>query len=69
MTDPAVEPNALDTPPTADVPALAYTPFHQLHVELGAKMVPFAGYHMPVQYPAELPPSTTRCGTRAACST
>jgi aminomethyltransferase len=51
MTDPAVEPNALDTPPTADVPALAYTPFHQLHVELGAKMVPFAGYHMPVQYP------------------
>lgn len=26
------------------------TPLHDLHVELGAKMVPFAGYDMPVQY-------------------
>jgi len=32
--------------------ALAQTPLHDLHVELGAKMVPFAGYEMPVQYPA-----------------
>jgi aminomethyltransferase len=30
---------------------LAKTPLHGLHVELGAKMVPFAGYDMPVQYP------------------
>lgn len=30
---------------------LAQTVFHDLHVELGAKMVPFAGYSMPVQYP------------------
>lgn len=30
---------------------LAYTPLYSLHVELGAKMVPFAGYAMPVQYP------------------
>jgi len=28
------------------------TPLHALHVELGAKMVPFAGYEMPIQYPA-----------------
>ncbi|MBV8799254.1 MAG: glycine cleavage system aminomethyltransferase GcvT, partial [Alphaproteobacteria bacterium] len=28
------------------------TPLHALHVELGAKMVPFAGYDMPVHYPA-----------------
>ncbi len=28
------------------------TPLHALHVELGAKLVPFAGYEMPVQYPA-----------------
>ncbi len=28
------------------------TPLHALHQELGAKMVPFAGYEMPVQYPA-----------------
>ena len=31
--------------------ALKRTPFHALHVALGAKMVPFAGYDMPVQYP------------------
>jgi aminomethyltransferase len=30
----------------------ARTPLYALHVELGAKMVPFAGYDMPVQYPA-----------------
>jgi aminomethyltransferase len=30
---------------------LFHTPLHQLHVALGAKMVPFAGYAMPVQYP------------------
>ncbi|WP_163847225.1 glycine cleavage system aminomethyltransferase GcvT [Pseudooceanicola aestuarii] len=31
---------------------LQHLPLHDLHVELGAKMVPFAGYAMPVQYPA-----------------
>lgn len=31
---------------------LARTPLYDLHLELGAKMVPFAGYEMPVQYPA-----------------
>lgn len=30
---------------------LAKTPLHALHVGLGARMVPFAGYDMPVQYP------------------
>ncbi len=30
---------------------LLKTPLHGLHTELGAKMVPFAGYSMPVQYP------------------
>ncbi len=30
--------------------ALRRTPLHDLHVELGARMVPFAGYEMPVQY-------------------
>jgi aminomethyltransferase len=28
-----------------------HTPLYDLHVALGAKMVPFAGYAMPVQYP------------------
>ena len=30
---------------------LKLTVLHDLHLELGAKMVPFAGYHMPVQFP------------------
>ncbi|MGM9515132.1 glycine cleavage system aminomethyltransferase GcvT [Roseateles sp. DB2] len=35
--------------PSAD---LKKTPLHALHIELGAKMVPFGGYDMPVQYKA-----------------
>jgi aminomethyltransferase len=31
--------------------SLQRTPLYELHVSLGAKMVPFAGYEMPVQYP------------------
>ena len=31
--------------------ALKRTPFFQKHVEAGAKIVPFAGFEMPVQYP------------------
>jgi aminomethyltransferase len=30
---------------------LALTPLNALHLELGARMVPFAGYSMPVHYP------------------
>ena len=33
---------------------LLHTPLDELHVTLGARMVPFAGYAMPVQYPAGL---------------
>ena len=40
----------------SEVPSHAHvprkTPLHSLHVELGARMVPFAGYDMPVQFPA-----------------
>ena len=35
--------------PAAD--ALKITPLHELHRELGARMAPFAGYDMPIQYP------------------
>jgi len=35
-----------------DVRKLAKTPLHAEHVALGGKMVPFAGFDMPVQYPA-----------------
>jgi hypothetical protein len=31
--------------------ALKRTPFHARHVAAGAKMVPFAGFEMPVTYP------------------
>lgn len=31
-------------------PSLARTPLYALHCELGAKLVPFAGYEMPLQY-------------------
>jgi aminomethyltransferase len=26
------------------------TPFHQIHINLGARMLPFAGYDMPITY-------------------
>ena len=28
------------------------TPLHAIHARLGAKLVPFGGYEMPVSYPA-----------------
>src|SRR6185437_15736871 len=37
---------------TVSTEILRRTPLHALHLELGGKMVPFAGYEMPVQYPA-----------------
>lgn len=37
---------------TASTEPLLETPLHARHVTLGARMVPFAGYDMPVQYPA-----------------
>lgn len=41
-----------ETSATGGGDALQRTPLHGLHIELGARMVPFAGYDMPVQYPA-----------------
>src|SRR4051812_46755753 len=32
--------------------SLKHTPLHALHLARGGKMVPFAGYDMPVQFPA-----------------
>ena len=47
-------------------PTLAHTPLYDLHVELGGKMVPFAGYAMPVQYPAGIVAEHLHCRTQAA---
>jgi glycine cleavage system T protein (aminomethyltransferase) len=45
------EPAMTETQPSEPNAApLAVTPLHDLHVRLGARMVPFAGYDMPVQY-------------------
>jgi aminomethyltransferase len=44
----------IESPPVSDTTALLQTPLNALHLELGARMVPFAGYSMPVQYPAGL---------------
>jgi aminomethyltransferase len=38
-------------PAVAAAPPLKRTPLYLLHQSLGARMVPFAGYEMPVQYP------------------
>ena len=39
-------------PESADSAPLLHTPLHGLHLARGARMVGFAGYEMPVQYPA-----------------
>jgi aminomethyltransferase len=46
--------------------ALQHTPLHELHLELGARMVPFAGYAMPVQYPAGILAEHRQCRESAA---
>lgn len=42
------------------------TPLYELHVELGGKMVDFAGWEMPVQYPMGIMGEHTHCRTKAA---
>jgi aminomethyltransferase len=46
--------------------ALRKTPLHALHLELGAKMVPFAGYEMPVNYPHGIIAEHRQCRESAA---
>jgi len=46
--------------------AMLKTPLHSLHVELGAKMVPFAGYDMPLSYPAGIVAEHRQCRAAAA---
>ena len=53
---------------SAPAPAatLQQTPLHALHVSLGARMVPFAGHAMPVQYPSGLMTEHKQCRESAA---
>ena len=57
---------AAGIPAAPEATALARTPLHALHVEFGARMVPFAGYDMPVQYPAGILAEHNACRTAAA---
>lgn len=45
---------------------LLKTPLHALHLELGAKMMPFAGYDMPVAYPDGILAEHRHCRSAAA---
>ena len=45
---------------------LLQTPLHALHLRRGARMVPFAGYAMPVQYPSGLIAEHRQCRESAA---
>ncbi len=42
------------------------TPLYDLHVELGGKMVDFAGWEMPVQYPMGIMGEHNQCRSKAA---
>ena len=44
---------------------LKRTPLHDIHVALGGKIVPFAGYEMPVQYPTGI--TAEHKAVREAC--
>ena len=46
--------------------SLLHTPLYELHLELGAKMVPFAGYEMPVNYPGGIIAEHRHCREQAA---
>jgi aminomethyltransferase len=45
---------------------LLKTPLHALHVEHGARMVPFAGYNMPVNFPGGIIAEHKQCRESAA---
>ena len=61
---PSSEPDAMSAT------ALLKTPLHALHLELGAKMVPFAGYDdAGERTPRASSPSTGSAASRRRCST
>ncbi|HZH05598.1 MAG TPA: hypothetical protein VEY69_02885, partial [Lautropia sp.] len=45
--------------------ALLHVPLDSLHRELGAKMAPFSGFDMPIQYPTGL--KREHLATRTSC--
>jgi aminomethyltransferase len=57
---------AAATPGSGAEADLLQTPLHALHLELGARMVPFAGYAMPVNYPGGIMAEHKQCRESAA---
>ena len=55
-----------DTDVTDSAGPLTPLPLHALHLEHGAKMVPFAGYAMPLNYPAGILAEHRWCRSAAA---
>lgn len=55
-------------PCLSDMTELLKTPLNDLHLSLGARMVPFAGYSMPVQYPEGLMADICTPVRKPACS-
>jgi aminomethyltransferase len=55
-----------DRVPAASETTLLKTPLNELHRSLGAKMVPFAGYDMPVQYTTGILAEHTHARTRCS---
>ncbi|MCW5636601.1 MAG: glycine cleavage system aminomethyltransferase GcvT [Rubrivivax sp.] len=53
-------------PAASSAPGLQRTPLHALHLKLGAKMMPFAGYDMPVNYPTGVIAEHRHCRAQAA---
>lgn len=56
----------MSAPAGSPAAPLLATPLHALHRELGAKMVPFAGYDMPVNYPSGILAEHRQCRDAAA---
>jgi aminomethyltransferase len=52
--------------PSSNPPPLRHTPLHELHQELGGRIVPFAGWSLPVHYPAGIIAEHRHCRAAAA---
>ena len=49
----------------ADAGPMKRTPLYDYHVAHGGKMVPFAGWELPIQYKASIMESTKQCRTES----
>ena len=58
--------SAAEQAPSSNADGLKHTVLNTFHLDRGAKMVPFAGYSMPIQYSGDsIPESSVFCRTSA----